>query len=124
MVLLTLPVAFADFATLSMKSSSCQTIAAFATIELGKNATSIRLLVDVVQLIERFGDATQLDNLSQRILNETDEEQRQDLIASIRRGSVVAWKHINLHGEYDFSQEKLEDSVGLEVPKIRQLTVV
>lgn len=62
--------------------------------------------------------------LSQRILNESDEERRQDLITSIRRGSVVTWKHINLHGEYDFSREKLEDSVGLEVPKIRELTVV
>ena len=61
--------------------------------------------------------------LSQRILDETDEERRQDLIAAIRRGSVVAWKHINFLGEYDFSDEKLEDSVGLQVPKIRELTV-
>jgi TnpA family transposase len=61
--------------------------------------------------------------LSQRILNETDEERRQDLITTIRRGSVVAWQHINLLGEYDFSDEKLQDSVGLEVPKIRELAV-
>ena len=33
------------------------------------------------------------------------------------------WQHINLHGEYDFAAEKLEDSVGLEVPKIRQQDV-
>ena len=55
--------------------------------------------------------------------NEKDEERRQDLVATIRRGSVVAWQHINLLGEYDFSDEKLEDSVGLEVPKIRALTI-
>ncbi len=61
--------------------------------------------------------------LSQKILNEKDEERRQDLVAIIRRGSVVAWQHINLLGEYAFSDEKLEDSVGLEVPKIRALTI-
>ena len=62
--------------------------------------------------------------LSQKILNEKDVERRQDLIATIRRGSVVVWQHINLLGEYDFSDEKLKDSVGLEVPKIRTLTIV
>ncbi len=61
--------------------------------------------------------------LSQRLLDERDDERRQDLISAIRGGSVVAWQHINLHGEYDFSTEKLQDSVGLEVPKIRQLVV-
>jgi len=49
------------------------------------------------------------------------QERRQDLLATIRKGSVVAWQHINLHGEYDFAAEKLQDSVGLEVPKIRHL---
>ena len=61
--------------------------------------------------------------LSQRILDEQDRERRQALVAAIRAGSVVAWQHINLHGEYDFAAEKLQDSVGLEVPKIRQLEV-
>src|SRR3981081_337980 len=31
-----------------------------------------------------------------------------------RRGSVVSWQHINLLGEYDFSDEKLQDSVGIK----------
>ena len=43
------------------------------------------------------------------------------IVASIRAGSVVAWQHITRHREYDFAGEKLEDSVGLEAPKIRQL---
>jgi hypothetical protein len=38
--------------------------------------------------------------------------------SSIRNGSVMTWKHINLHGEFDFSDEKMLDSIGLEVPKI------
>ena len=59
-----------------------------------------------------------------RILDEEDEDRRQDLVAAIRAGSVVAWQHINLHGEYDFSDQKLQDSVGLRVPKILELSVV
>ena len=42
----------------------------------------------------------------------------------VRRGSVVTWQHINLHGEYDFSDEKIEDSVGFESPKNLELSVV
>ena len=32
-------------------------------------------------------------------------------------GSVISWQHINLLGEYDFSDEKLRDSVGIRPPK-------
>ena len=32
-------------------------------------------------------------------------------------GSTVAWRHLNLLGEYDFSAEKLRDSVGIRLPK-------
>ena len=31
---------------------------------------------------------------------------------------VISWEHINLLGEYDFSDEKLRDSVGIPPPKI------
>jgi cytochrome b561 len=30
----------------------------------------------------------------------------------------AAWRHINLMGEYDFSDEKLRDSVGIKPPKL------
>ena len=56
--------------------------------------------------------------LSQKIADESDEDRRQNLIASVRNGSVVNWQHVNLHGEYDFPDEKLRVSVGLHVPKI------
>jgi TnpA family transposase len=42
-----------------------------------------------------------------------DAERKADLIDAIRNGSVMTWEHINLHGEYDFSDEKMLDSVGL-----------
>jgi hypothetical protein len=33
-------------------------------------------------------------------------------------GSTVAWRRLNLLGEYDFSAEKLRDSVGIRLPKL------
>lgn len=56
--------------------------------------------------------------LTQKIEEAENEERRQELLAAVRNGSVVTWQHFNLHGEYDFSDEKLQDSVGLHAPKI------
>ena len=61
--------------------------------------------------------------VSRQIAEEQDRERREELIAAVRSGSVVTWQHINLHGEYDFSDEKLQDSVGLEAPKILELSL-
>jgi hypothetical protein len=55
--------------------------------------------------------------LSQQIAATLDPPQRQRLLDAVRRGSVVTWGHLNLHGEYDFSDEKPQDSVGLRLPK-------
>ena len=33
-------------------------------------------------------------------------------------GSAAAWRHFNLLGEYDFSEEKLRDSVGIRLPNL------
>jgi hypothetical protein len=33
-------------------------------------------------------------------------------------GSAAAWRHFNLLGEYDFSEEKLRDSMGIRLPKL------
>ena len=40
------------------------------------------------------------------------------MLEVIGNGSVVTWKHINLHGEYDFSDNKLQDSIGFKNTKI------
>ena len=56
--------------------------------------------------------------LTQKIAQAESEELRQELLTGIRNGSPITWKHINLHGEYDFSDEKLQDSVGLNAPEI------
>jgi hypothetical protein len=36
---------------------------------------------------------------------------------AVAHGSVISWQHINLLGEYDFSDEKLQDNVGIRPPK-------
>ena len=62
--------------------------------------------------------------LTQKIVEAENEEERQELITAIRNGSVASWQHINLIGEYDFSEEKLCDSVGLSLPKIMAVKAV
>jgi len=47
-----------------------------------------------------------------------DQNQKDRLLSAIGCHSPVSWAHINLLGEYDFSDEKLEDSIGIKLPKI------
>lgn len=47
--------------------------------------------------------------LSDVLINTTDEDERNDLIQSIGRGSVLTWRHVNLRGEYDFSKPAAND---------------
>ena len=42
--------------------------------------------------------------LSQLLANNGDAEERLNMITSMKRGSLIAWKHINLQGEYDFTK--------------------
>lgn len=43
------------------------------------------------------------------------------IIQSMKAGSPITWQHINMHGEYDFSDEKLVDSMGLSNPNLIHL---
>jgi TnpA family transposase len=61
--------------------------------------------------------------LSQRLSEELDAERRQALLTAFQNGSIVLWHHLNLHGEYDFSEERLRDSVGLDLSKILEVDV-
>jgi len=56
--------------------------------------------------------------LSQKLEEITDTESREALLDAVAHGSTVAWRHLNLLGEYDFSEEKLRDSVGIRLPKL------
>ena len=50
--------------------------------------------------------------LSKKLLGENDFSEA--MLQAIIGGSVISWQHINLLGEYDFSEEKLHDSFGLD----------
>ena len=55
--------------------------------------------------------------LSRELAAVISEERRTELIEAIRNGSAATWKHFNLHGEFDFSDEQMVDSIGLGLPK-------
>jgi TnpA family transposase len=55
--------------------------------------------------------------LTRELANEKNEQRKTELLNAIRNGSVVTWAHFNLHGEFDFSDEKMQDSIGLLSPK-------
>lgn len=54
--------------------------------------------------------------LSRAVDIEKDEARKAELIEAIRNGSMSTYGHFNLHGEFDFSDERMVDSVGLTVP--------
>ena len=45
--------------------------------------------------------------LSRELAAEQNEKRRAELIEAIRHGSAATWKHCNLHGEFDFSDERM-----------------
>jgi Tn3 transposase DDE domain len=51
--------------------------------------------------------------LSRELAAEKNEKRRAELVEAIRHGSAATWKHFNLHGEFDFSDERMVDSMGL-----------
>jgi TnpA family transposase len=60
--------------------------------------------------------------LSQLIANTADVEQRNKIISLIRKGSVITWQHINLHGEYDFTKGA-NNSTPFDMGKILALEI-
>ena len=54
--------------------------------------------------------------LTRALDKETDEARKTELIEAIRNGSVTTWRHFNLHGEFDFSDDKMIDSANLTGP--------
>jgi hypothetical protein len=55
---------------------------------------------------------------SQKLGEIEDAGRRKVFLDAVAHGSVISWQHLNLLGEYDFSDEKLRDSVGIQPPKL------
>ena len=51
--------------------------------------------------------------LSRRLEESADTETKDKLRRAIATHSPISWAHINMLGEYDFSAEKLKDSLGI-----------
>jgi TnpA family transposase len=51
-------------------------------------------------------------------LTKADKTEQEKLLKALKEGSIITWRHINFYGEYDFSEEKLKDSIGFNLPKI------
>jgi len=56
--------------------------------------------------------------LSHKLAEIDDPAKREELLQAMAHGSAAAWGHLNLLGEYDFSEDKLQDSVGIKLPKL------
>lgn len=56
--------------------------------------------------------------LSQTLAEIDDPVKREKFLKAVSRGSAAAWGHLNLLGEYDLSEDKLQDSVGIKPPKL------
>jgi Tn3 transposase DDE domain len=56
--------------------------------------------------------------LSQKLAEIDDPVKREEFPQAMAHGSAAAWEHLNLLAEYDFSENKLQDSVGIKPPKL------
>jgi Tn3 transposase DDE domain len=52
--------------------------------------------------------------LSQKLADLDDPASREAFLKASSHGSAVSWQHVNLLGEYDFSEERLQDTVGIK----------
>ena len=56
--------------------------------------------------------------LSQKLAEIEDPVKRAEFLQALAHGSAASWRHVNLLGEYDFSEERLKDSIGIKPPKL------
>jgi hypothetical protein len=45
-------------------------------------------------------------------------------LIAVKKSSIITWRHINLLGEYDYSDEKLNTITPFHLPKILELKVL
>jgi len=61
--------------------------------------------------------------LSQKLTDTKEKIQKDGMIEIIKNGSIVFWKHINLLGEYNFSEDIFDKKLKFDIPKILNLNV-
>ncbi len=58
--------------------------------------------------------------MTQKLNRAENKEAKDRLLTAITTHSVVSWAHINLLGEYDFSDEKLQPNLGATLPHTKR----
>ena len=61
--------------------------------------------------------------LSQKLASIEDEEKKEALLKIIRNGSTLIWYYVNLHGEYDFTEDIDQLEMLFDMEKILALKV-
>ncbi len=51
------------------------------------------------------------------------EEQKRVILNAAKYGSMVAWQHVNFHGEYDFSLARLKNRIDFDLDEIRKSNI-
>jgi TnpA family transposase len=51
--------------------------------------------------------------LTNKLAKMNDQKSKDALVKTIATHSVISWAHINILGEYDFAEEKLQDQLGI-----------
>ena len=59
--------------------------------------------------------------LSRQLEKCATQDTKKDMLRTITKRSPMSWAHVNMLGEYDFSDEKLRDLVGIIPPEIRSI---
>ena len=49
--------------------------------------------------------------------------EKQHIIQSVKEGSVVIWHHVNMQGDYDFSDEYLNNAIQFSIADLIKLKV-
>jgi TnpA family transposase len=62
--------------------------------------------------------------LSNLILKTTSEIEKNKIIETIKNGSILIWRHINYHGEYDYSSDIEEKEEDFDIAKILDLKII
>jgi TnpA family transposase len=90
--------------------------------EIQVGATNEQLItVGCKRLIENAIICWNYLYLSKSLKNIKDQEKKKEVVQLILNSSIVTWQHINLHGEYNFSDEYLKDIIEFSLPDLKDI---
>ena len=61
--------------------------------------------------------------LSEKVFDTPEGKQREELLHQIKYSSMASWEHVNMLGEYDYSDERVNNITQFHLPKIMDLKV-